>query len=147
MSNTLSINKIFHFEAAHALHNYSGSCQFIHGHSYKLQVSIGKAISDEEFIEGIGILYDFKDLKRIVSLLIEKYFDHKLIVSQKLLDANPGIQTQSNLVVLPYEPSAENMVIFLKKEITKSLPTTMEVKKLRLYETNSSFVEWTLEGI
>lgn len=144
MYNTLSITKIFGFESAHALYNYPGACQYIHGHSYELHVSIGKLMNSEEPLGGIGILYDFKDLKKIIVPLIDEYFDHKLILSDAYLEAHPEMKLQQNLVILPYEPSAENLLLFFAKHITGLLPSSMQLQMLRLYETKSSYAEWSI---
>ena len=59
----ISITKIFRFEAAHALHHYPGSCAHIHGHSYELHVTVQAEQTSDDFIGGLGIIMDFKDLK------------------------------------------------------------------------------------
>ena len=65
MSN-IRITKQFNFETGHALYGYDGKCKNVHGHSYKLSVTvIGKPISDSSNVK-FGMVIDFSDLKKIV---------------------------------------------------------------------------------
>ena len=62
----IRITKKFRFEAAHALYGYDGKCKNIHGHNYKLFVTIiGKPISNQSDVK-FGMVMDFDDLKKIV---------------------------------------------------------------------------------
>ena len=70
MSN-IRITKKFTFEAGHALYGYDGKCKNVHGHSYKLYVTvIGKPISDTDNVK-YGMVIDFSDLKSIVGVLAD----------------------------------------------------------------------------
>ena len=62
----IRITKHFDFETGHALYGYDGKCKNVHGHSYKLWVTvIGKPISDVNNVK-LGMVIDFGDLKKIV---------------------------------------------------------------------------------
>ena len=80
MSN-IRITKKFTFEAGHALYGYDGKCKNVHGHSYKLYVTvIGKPISDKDNVK-YGMVIDFSDLKSIVkkeigTQIINSQFGH-----------------------------------------------------------------------
>ena len=64
--STIRITKEFTFETAHALYGYDGKCKNIHGHSYKLAVTvIGTPITDPTNVK-MGMVIDFGDLKSIV---------------------------------------------------------------------------------
>ncbi len=62
----IRITKIFHFEMAHALNNYDGLCRNIHGHSYKLRVTLIGQPSNDKTSPKKGMLIDFSDIKKIV---------------------------------------------------------------------------------
>ena len=65
MSN-IRITKQFNFETGHALYGYDGKCRNVHGHSYKLSVTvIGKPITDTSHVK-LGMVIDFGDLKNMV---------------------------------------------------------------------------------
>ena len=65
MKRKIRITKQFNFETAHALYGYDGLCKNVHGHSYKLYVTvIGDPIDDTNHKKN-GMLIDFSDLKKI----------------------------------------------------------------------------------
>ena len=79
MMKTIRITKQFTFETGHALYGYDGKCRNVHGHSYKLHVTvIGKPISDANHVK-FGMVIDFSDLKEIVKEEIVSVFDHATV--------------------------------------------------------------------
>jgi len=139
----ISITKIFRFEAAHAIHHYPGSCAHIHGHSYELQVTVQAKEPSEGFIQGLGIVYDFKDLKTLVQEHAIKLLDHKLILSKAYLAETKKSFTDNELVVFEVEPTAENLLIFLRGQIRPKLPKPICLSSLKLWETRDSYAEWS----
>ena len=81
MSSTIRITKEFNFETGHALHGYDGLCKNVHGHSYKLSVTIkGQPINDPSHVKN-GMVIDFSDLKKIVREEIVYPFDHATVLN------------------------------------------------------------------
>ena len=79
----IRVTKCFVFEMGHALHNYEGLCRNIHGHSYKLEVTvIGQPVSDPKQND-YGMVIDFSSFKRIVNNAIVDKFDHSIVLSHK----------------------------------------------------------------
>jgi len=139
----ISITKIFRFEAAHAIHQYLGNCSNIHGHSYELHVTVqGKQTSDG-FIDGLGIIIDFKDLKALVQESAIKKLDHKLVLSKAYLAEEKKDFSTDELVVFEVEPTAENLLIFLRNQIRTILPESVQLTSLKLWETRDSYAEWS----
>lgn len=66
------ITKEFTFDAAHHIVGYKGLCANVHGHTYKLWVTLKLPSMNQ-----IGIAYDFKDLKERVKTEIIDKLDHK----------------------------------------------------------------------
>ena len=141
----LQLTKIFPFETAHAVFGYDGPCKNIHGHSYELHVTVAAADTGEAFLAPPGFLIDFKDIKRIVKAEIVDYFDHKLVLSKAYMETHPEIAAHENLIIWDYEPSAENILLFTRKQLIKILPTPIKIRSMRLYETKTSYAEW-IEG-
>jgi 6-pyruvoyltetrahydropterin/6-carboxytetrahydropterin synthase len=138
----ITLTKIFRFESAHAIHGYPGACSNIHGHSYELHVRVADKQGGENFIDGMGIVMDFKDLKTIVQESVISKLDHALILSQASLASMPGLPREK-LISFQYEPTAENLLIFIRNEITKSLPVHVQLTALSLWETCDSYAEWS----
>jgi 6-pyruvoyltetrahydropterin/6-carboxytetrahydropterin synthase len=138
----IQLTKIFNFETAHAIYGYQGACKNIHGHSYELHVTIAANSNEDEFIEAPGFIVDFKEIKHIVKTNIVEQFDHKLILSEGFLSANQTMMPQENLIIWKYEPTAENILIHIKKILSKSLSKNLKLVHLKLYETKDSIAEW-----
>lgn len=142
----IRVTKEFKFEAAHALLGYDGLCKNIHGHSYILYVTvIGTPIEDESNSK-LGMVYDFGDLKFIVSNEIVKKFDHSII-----LNKNSETSSFDNLTEMfsrkhytVYQPTCENMVIDFVEKIKKHLPEDIKLYSVKLYETATSSAEWVV---
>jgi 6-pyruvoyltetrahydropterin/6-carboxytetrahydropterin synthase len=138
----ITITKIFRFEAAHAIHQYPGSCANIHGHSYELHVTVQAQRPVDTFIGGQGILIDFKELKALVQQGVINALDHKLILSKTYLSAMQSQFTSNELVVFDVEPTAENLLLFMSKQINSILPEHLCLHSLKLWETRDSYAEW-----
>ena len=116
----MKITKEFAFESAHTLPWHQGKCKNLHGHSYKLFVTIEGMINEN------GIVMDFGDLKKIVNENIVDLMDHK------------------NLNDIFENPTCENMVQdFLGR--LKNKITGVRSITVRLYETATSYAEDTIQ--
>jgi 6-pyruvoyltetrahydropterin/6-carboxytetrahydropterin synthase len=145
---TVRITKEFHFEAAHALHNYDGKCKYLHGHSYKLSVTVkGTPITDVTNPK-LGMVMDFGVLKQIINKLIINRFDHA-VVFNKYADNLDILQKSNeifdNKILTPYQPTCENMVIDFAGGIKQNLPEGVQLVSVKLYETENSYAEWFAE--
>jgi 6-pyruvoyltetrahydropterin/6-carboxytetrahydropterin synthase len=138
----ISITKIFRFEAAHAIYSYPGACANVHGHSYELHVSIRSVNEERGYIDRLGIIFDFKDLKRLVANAVYQ-LDHKVVLSKTYLKNSPQKFTEEELTLFDYEPTAENLLIFFRDRIKNELPETVLLSHLKLWETRDSYAEWT----
>ena len=139
----LNLTKIFRFEMAHAIHGYQGVCKNIHGHSYELHVTIGSSAAYADYIPAPGILVDFKEIKKRVNTAIIEMLDHKMILSHDFLARFPALSSQENLVIWEAEPTAENMLLYIKRILSDELPDGINLVRLKLYETKDSYAEWT----
>lgn len=122
----LTVTKIFYFEAAHSLPDYKGACHNLHGHSYKLEVTVGGRVQAQG--EKKGMIIDFKDLKSIVYKFILNKLDH------------------SNLNEMFDNPTAEDMVRYIGNTLYPVFKNeALELVRVRLWETNDSYAEYTPE--
>lgn len=129
---------------AHALWNYDGACKNIHGHSYRLFVTIqGQPISDETNVK-FGMVLDFKDLKDLVKRRVVDVLDHSLLVYEKARGASlDSVKTMYEKVFIhDFQPTCENLVIHIANIITDGLPDHLTLHSLKLYETATSYAEW-----
>jgi 6-pyruvoyltetrahydropterin/6-carboxytetrahydropterin synthase len=138
----ISITKIFRFETAHAIHQYPGSCKNIHGHSYELHVSVKAKQPTGGYVEGLGIILDFKELKSIVQAHVVKQLDHRLLLSKAYLAEHKRDFAHEELKIFEAEPTAENILVFARDQILNALPPHIKLHALKLWETRDSYAEW-----
>lgn len=113
MSRAVRVTRAFTFDAAHVLPWHPGKCSRLHGHTYRLEVTVVGPVSDD------GIVIDFADLKAIVTEHVLNPLDHTLL--NDLID----------------NPTAELVALHILDTLTQRLP----VHSLRLWETADCFVE------
>ena len=144
MSN-IRITKQFSFETGHALYGYDGKCKNVHGHSYRLDVTvIGKPISDNSNVK-FGMVIDFGDLKKIVKEEIVDVFDHATVFNKNTPHVELAKELESrdhNVLLVDYQPTSEMMVVDFAEKIKTRLPKNIELFSLKLQETATSFAEW-----
>ena len=94
-----------------------------------------------------GMVMDFGDLKRIVNEEIIDHYDHAFIInhnmSQDFIDEVK--RNYERIIVLPYQPTTELMLIDFSKKIKSRLPGNVQLVKIFLKETEGSFAEWIEE--
>jgi 6-pyruvoyltetrahydropterin/6-carboxytetrahydropterin synthase len=141
----IRITKLFSFETGHALYGYDGKCKNVHGHSYKLSVTVfGQPISDSSNVK-FGMVIDFTDLKKIVKEEIVNVFDHATVFNKNTPHVELAKELQDrghNVLLVNYQPTSEMMVIDFAKKIKNRLPENIQLHSLRLQETESSYAEW-----
>jgi len=141
----IRITKQFSFETGHALYGYDGKCKNVHGHSYKLSVTvIGTPITDTNNVK-YGMVIDFSDLKKIVKSEIVDKFDHATVFNKNTPHIELARELESrdhNVILVEYQPTSENMVIDFAEKIMSQLPPQIKLFSLKLQETDTSFAEW-----
>jgi 6-pyruvoyltetrahydropterin/6-carboxytetrahydropterin synthase len=141
----IRITKEFTFETGHALYGHDGKCKNIHGHSYKLSVTVlGNPVLDSNDPK-FGMIMDFSDLKKIVKEEIVDRFDHATIFNKN----TPHIELANNLkslghnvVLVDYQPTSEMLVTDFADKIKNRLPKNIKLFSLKLRETTSCYAEW-----
>lgn len=144
----IRITKIFTFETAHILYGYDGKCKNMHGHSYKLFVTLkGKPVNDIEDCKN-GMVLDFGDLKTIVNEEVVHQWDHAVMLNAQSphKDLGKDLEVQGHKVIFcDYQPTCENMLYDIAEKIKKRLPNQVKLAYLKLHETENSYGEWFAE--
>ena len=106
------------FAAAHALRNYKGGCENIHGHNFKVQVVLAG-----ERLDDAGLLVDFIDVKNLMGEILAR-LDHQN------LNETPPFDVKN--------PSAENIAEYICTEMTGGLvntPVPIRIREVKVWET------------
>ncbi len=141
----IRLTKEFSFEAAHALEGYDGACRHIHGHSYRLFVTVVGEPNGDVASPKYGMVLDFGELKRIVNEQIVDRLDHALVLARNVstegvVESLRGVY--DNILLCDYQPTCENMLIEFADRISRELPCGVELHSLKLHETAKSYAEW-----
>lgn len=114
---TMELSTTFDFASSHFLENYKGKCENLHGHNYKMTITIEGEVKKD------GMIKDFKEIKKIVQKYILEKIDHKHL--NEIID----------------NPSVENLIVWIWKNLKTHLP---ELKRIKIYETDTCYC--TYEG-
>ena len=144
MNSIIRVTREFTFEMAHVLWNYDGPCRNVHGHSYRLFVTISGIPLNDINNPKNGMVIDFADLKTIVIKEIIDVFDHAVVVSKDFDREKIAMfmETFGNTVVVDYQPTCENLVSDFAARIKMLMPSGTMIHSLKLFETAKSYAEW-----
>jgi len=119
----MEVTKIFTFDAAHNLPNYVGPCKNMHGHTYKLEITVRGDIDFKT-----GMVVDFSNLNRVVRDEVITVLDHKLLNE------------------VEYNPTAEHLCLWILDRLKHNFQKNKYVvSKIRLWETPTSYATWRIE--
>ncbi len=132
-----TVTKTIKFDAAHILTNHQGLCKNLHGHTYRVDVSVTQAEDDSS-----DMVIDFKDLKRIAAEVVCERFDHAFIYNTESegereiasVVERHGMRT----VAIPFRSTAENLAKLFFGELKSRIPGLSAVK---VWETADSCAE------
>jgi len=129
---------------AHALENYHGMCKNIHGHTYRLEVTVKGEPNQEEHSPNRGMIIDFSDLKKIIEEKIISLWDHALMLNNR---SNPELlsllqKNYEKIILVDFQPTTENMICYLATEIKTILPPDIQLYSIKLKETENSYATW-----
>ena len=107
------------FASAHALRNYKGRCENVHGHNWKVRVVI-----QGEKLDETGMLVDFLDVKSFMGEILDR-IDHQFLNEIPPFDV--------------VNPSAENIAEYFYQEMTGKLgdtPVPVRISEVKIWETD-----------
>jgi 6-pyruvoyltetrahydropterin/6-carboxytetrahydropterin synthase len=117
------------FSAGHALRGYRGKCENVHGHNYRVRVTV-----EGPRLDAIGLLCDFTELKRVIREIIGR-LDHQFVN-----DLEP---------FRTVNPSAENLAKYFYEEVSgqvKALPAGARVTDIVIWETDTASARYRPEA-
>lgn len=133
----ITLTKKFEFEAAHRISNYEGLCREIHGHTYKLEVTISGPIDPET-----DMILDFKTFKSLVKTSVIEQFDHALLLKDNKENRKLFEHYSGKITWMKTEPTAERMLQGMADTLQRLIPPPAQLDSLLLYETSNSFASW-----
>jgi 6-pyruvoyltetrahydropterin/6-carboxytetrahydropterin synthase len=133
----ITLTKKFEFEAAHRISNYEGPCREIHGHTYKLEVTISGPINPET-----DMILDLKILKNIIKTSIIEQFDHALLLKDNEENRKFFKDYSGKITWMKTEPTVEQLLQRMAVALQPLILPPVHLDSLLLYETSDSFACW-----
>ncbi|MEA3392159.1 MAG: 6-carboxytetrahydropterin synthase QueD [Candidatus Marinimicrobia bacterium] len=130
----MELTKIFSFDMAHRLSFHKGKCWNLHGHTYKLEVTVQGDEDDN------GMVIDFNDLKRIIMEQVVDILDHATVIYEKDDLLMKSFPMELHHVIFPYEPTAENLCKWCSDRLENA---GLMIKQVAIWETPSSKAVYT----
>jgi 6-pyruvoyltetrahydropterin/6-carboxytetrahydropterin synthase len=108
------------FAAGHALRNYKGKCENVHGHNYRVRITV-----EGDQLDSTGLLVDFLDVKRLIGRVVD-YLDHRFINDLPPFDE--------------LNPSAENIAKYFYDRVSDGLTmgAPVRISAVQVWETDTS---------
>ena len=134
-----TVTKTVKFDAAHILTNHQGLCKNLHGHTYRVDVSVAGD-------ESRDMVIDFKELKALAGEVICEKFDHAFIYNTgsagereiaAVVEKN-GMRT----VAIPFRSTAENLAKYFYELLSPRIAAPSKLEAIRVWETADSCAEY-----
>jgi 6-pyruvoyltetrahydropterin/6-carboxytetrahydropterin synthase len=122
MNGTYALTVRTSFAAAHRLREYEGNCERLHGHNWRVEVTV-----ESRVLDGRGIALDFRAIKAHLAELLSR-FDHKYLND---VDPFDGLN-----------PSSENLARHLFEEMEKKIPPPAVVARVAVWESEDARAEY-----
>ena len=143
----ITVTKEYRFEAAHRLMDHLGHCKNLHGHSYKVVVTVG--CKDDKLNDNAMVL-DFADLSQVVKREVVDKFDHAVVLYRRdpLADVLAQFDEEHmgktmRIILLDAHPTAEYMAQVFAVMIGEQFTgTDIRVVRVEVWETSKAYATW-----
>ncbi|MBQ1421123.1 MAG: 6-carboxytetrahydropterin synthase [Desulfovibrio sp.] len=143
----ISITREHVIAAAHRLFDYCGRCERLHGHNYRIRVTLTASA-----MNSLGMVVDFADVKKVLFGALDEAWDHRtLLFSEDPLCGHlQSVLDDDSLRPVPFNPTAENMAAHLgtalfPEAMARAGMEGVAVAAVTVYETDTSWATWSAE--
>ena len=132
----MELTTSYTFDAAHRIRGHPGKCAYLHGHTYRLEVTVSA-----QRLDPLGMVMDFDDLREIVRKAVLDSWDHATLLAadDPLGPAIAAVQAEApdRVVRLGGQPTAEVMTREAWSFIARALPPGIDLERVAIRETPS----------
>lgn len=132
---TVTCTRRVEFDAAHRVVDHESKCKFVHGHRYVVEATFAA----EAGLDALGRVIDFGEVRRVLGEWIDAHWDHTAILWQedRALGEAVAAQTGQAIYYLPYNPTVENLALYLLQSICPQLFAASGVRcvAVKIWET------------
>jgi 6-pyruvoyltetrahydropterin/6-carboxytetrahydropterin synthase len=140
----IEITKIVEWNMGHRIPNHKSVCRNIHGHRYRLEVTVAGELISATGASDEGMVYDFADLKSLLRDHIYTPLDHVCMYYEHdtlLRDFFESNSDQLTAIRVPFIPTAENIIVWCYEQLKDKLPGHLRISHLKLFETPNSWTQ------
>jgi 6-pyruvoyltetrahydropterin/6-carboxytetrahydropterin synthase len=135
----ITCTRLLHFCAGHRLMDHESKCRYLHGHNYKVELTV-----EAEELDTVGRAIDFTVVKERIGGWIDQHWDHQTILHEDDVELQQSLQFHK-VFRLPSNPTAEHMAQYLLHHVCpQELPLNVQAVKVRLWETENCYADATL---
>lgn len=131
--------------AAHRLYEYGGRCERLHGHNYRIRISL-----TAEKLNALGMVVDFTEIKRVLFGALDNAWDHRTLLFSEdpLCRYLTSVLQDDSIRSVPFNPTAENMATYLgdvlfPEAMASGYMGDVRIVSVTVFETDQSFATWT----
>jgi len=127
-----SVCRYHDISCGHRVYGHEGSCQYLHGHNYRIHF-----LCEAEKLDEVGRVIDFGVIKNTLCVWLEQSWDHKMLLSRQDPFLEQLRHTIGGIVPVPFNPTAENMAEYLVEVIGPQMlrGTGVVLTECRIEET------------
>ncbi len=133
----------FSFDAAHRIMGHGGKCAWLHGHTYRLRVTV-----EAEVLDRLGMVMDFDDLRAVVEKHVVGRWDHATLLREDdpLVPAIARVQAEAPQKIITFlqNPTAEVLAQTAFEAVVPALPAGVRLTRLVVWESPTSASEIVL---
>lgn len=107
---THKVHRYHDISCGHRVHGHEGKCRHLHGHNYRVHFT---CVSDDNTLDTVGRVIDFGEVKSKLCMWLEDVWDHKFLIGEDDPMKVGLIEIDPSVVVVPFNPTAENMAEYL----------------------------------
>lgn len=130
----MELHTAYDFDAAHRIRGHPGKCAYLHGHTYRLELTVSAP-----GLDGMGMVMDFDDLERLVRKAVLDGWDHATLLAagDPLAAAIASVQAEApeRVVELPGPPTAEVMAREAWQALERCVPPHVALVRVLIRET------------
>ena len=124
----IELTRQIKFCAGHRLMNHGGKCENLHGHNYVVDITVTGEQTDD-----VGRVVDFSVIKKLFKGWIDENWDHGFLLSREDAESIKAVKgLNSRIYLMPFNPTAENMALYLMAEIGPRLLQQVSDYELKL---------------
>lgn len=138
----ITANRYHDFCAGHRVVGHENKCKNLHGHNYRIHFEIEPI--DNGVLDGVGRVVDFSIINSTLCVWLETNWDHKMLLWEEDPIAKSFAGGGFGVVEVPFNPTAENMAIYLVEVVAPPLlkPFNVRLHKVIIEETRKCSVTY-----